>query len=331
MFNLIVGHEKIKEFFRNALKNNRLFSTYLFKGREGIGKKLTAKVVAAMILCENKQNAPCGYCKHCLKIKEMIENPETQNPHLDLIEIKPKEGKNEITVEDIEKILTMTNFPPYEGKARIFIIDDCHLMNTTSANMILKTLEEPPENTFFFLITSKPDSLLPTILSRCQQVNFSPFGLEELMEIPGLSKEEIKSYIKSGGGFARSADEIEEAKEEKQVAVTVIKSVIDNSSFLKAEEKILEQIEGKSREEINKIFFVIYTMLRDILALKKEENDLANLDFKTELNEIADKVSADFVLELFEIVKKIQTGLFYNLKPIQLFSLIITEGRRIKV
>ncbi len=330
MFDLIVGHGKIKDFFKTAKKNRRLFSAYLFKGRDGIGKKLTAKVIAALILCEN-EDSPCGYCKHCLKIKEMIENPETSNVHLDLIEIKPKEGKNEITVEDIEKILTLTNFPPYEGKARIFIIDDCHLMNSTSANMILKTLEEPPENTYFFLITSKPDSLLPTIVSRCQQVNFSPFELGNLMEIPGLSKEEIKAHIKSGGGFAASADEIEKTREDKQIALTVLESVINNSSFLKIEEQILQLTEGKKREEINKIFFVIYTMLRDILALKKGESNLANSDYKQELTTVSEKMSPDFALELFEIVKKIQTGLFYNLKPVQLFSLIITEGRRIKL
>ncbi len=331
MFDIVKGHEHIKRFFKNAYKNKKLHTTYLFKGREGIGKKLFAKVVSAMILCENEENSPCGFCRHCLKVKKMIENPETPNPHLDLIEIKPAEGKNEITVEDIETILTTTNFPPYEGNARIFIIDNCHLMNKTSANMVLKTLEEPPENTYFFLITSKPDSLLPTILSRCQQVYFNTSGLEDYIEINGYSKEEIKALINSGSGFIQSEEDIEELKEERQTALFIVESIFEKTSFLKIEKKITPLIEKNTREDNSRLFFIIYTILRDILAIKSGNEKLVNADFKTQLEEISKKVSPDFVFELFEIIKKTQTGLYFNLKPIQLFSLIITEGRRIKV
>ncbi|BBB33016.1 DNA polymerase III subunit delta' [Thermotomaculum hydrothermale] len=331
MFDIVKGHEHIKRFFKNAYKNNKLHTTYLFKGREGIGKRLFAKVVAAMILCENKGNSPCGFCKHCLKIKNMIENPDTDNPHLDLIEIKPMEGKNEITVDDIETILTTTNFPPYEGKARIFIIDNCHLMNKTSANMVLKTLEEPPENTYFFLITSKPDALLPTIVSRCQQVYFNPKGLEKYIDIPGFSREEIKALINSGSGYIQSQDDIEELKREREIALFILESIFNKSSFIEIEKEIQPQIEKNTREDNSRLFFIIYTFLRDILAVKSESENLINRDFKEKIEEISAKTSPDFIFELFEIIKKTQTGLYFNLKPIQLISLIITEGRRVKL
>ncbi len=330
MLEIVKGHEHIKRFFKNAYKNNKLHSTYLFKGRDGIGKKLFAKVIAAMILCENKENSPCGFCKHCLKIKNMIENPETDNPHLDLIEIKPAEGKNEITVEDIETILTTTNFPPYEGEARIFIIDNCHLMNKTSANMVLKTLEEPPENTYFFLITSKPDSLLPTILSRCQQVYFTASGLENHIDIPGYSTEEIKALINSGSGFINSEEDIEELKEERSVALYIVESIFDKTSFLEIEKKITPLIEKNTREDNSRLFFMIYTILRDILSLLSGNKKLINNDFKEKLENISSSTTPDFIFELFEIIKKTQSGLYFNLKPVQLISLIITEGRRIK-
>ncbi len=329
MYDIVKGHEVIKKFFKNAYLNNKLHSTYLFKGREGIGKKLFAKITASMILCENKDKAPCGFCKHCLKIKNMIETQDTENPHLDLIEIKPAEGKNEITVDDIEKILTTTNFPPFEGKARIFIIDNCHLMNKTCANMVLKTFEEPPENTYFFLITSKPDSLLPTIVSRCQQVYFSTAGLEKHIEISGYQSEEIRALINSGSGFLKSEEDIKKLKEERRLSLFIIKSIFDTNSFLEIEKQIYPLIEKNTREDNNRLFFMLYSLLRDLLVLKSKNNKLINKDFKEELEKISSKISAEFVFNLFEIIKKTQTGLYFNLKPVQLISLIITEGRRI--
>jgi len=330
VFDLVKGHSHIKNFFKNAYKKNKIHSTYLFKGRERIGKKLFAKIVAAMLLCENTENAPCGNCKHCLKIKNSILNPDNPNPHLDLIEIKPAEGKNEITVEEIEKILTTTNFPPYEGKARIFIIDDCHLMNKTSANMVLKTLEEPPENTYFFLITAKPDSLLPTIVSRCQQVYFSVSGLEEFISLPGYSKEEIKALLNSGSGFINSEEDIEFLKEERDTAMYVLESIFNNESFIKIEKQIQPVIDKNTRQDNDRLFFIILTLLRDMLALKGNAENIVNKDYIEKLKSLSEKSQTDMLFDLFQIVIKTKSGLYYNLKPIQLFSLVITEGRRIR-
>ncbi len=329
MFKIVKGHERIKEFFKTAVKTNRLHTTYLFKGREGIGKRLFAKIVAAAILCENRENAPCGKCRHCTKIKNHIENPETTT-HLDLIEIRNPERKNEITVEEIEEILKTTNFPPYLGRARIFIIDNCHLMNKTAANMLLKTLEEPPANTYFFLITSKPDSLLPTILSRCQQVYFSTAGLENFINLSEITKEEIKAYLNSGSGFLTGLEDVKNIKKERESAMLILESITQKTSFIEIEKKITEKLEGNTREDNSRLFFILFTMLRDILSIKSNSK-IINVEFKDKLEKIEKKLSPDFIFELLEIVKKIESGLYYNLKPVQLFSLIISEGRRIKL
>ncbi len=328
MFDIVKGYSELKTFFLNAYRRGKLHTTYLFKGREGIGKKLFAKVVSAMILCENEENSPCGFCRHCLKIKGMIENPETPNPHLDLVEIGVGEGKNEITVEDIEVVLKLTSYPPYEGRARIFIIDNCHLMNRVAANMVLKTLEEPPKNTYFFLITSKPDSLLPTILSRCEQVYFNPKGLEQYMDIEGFSKEQLKAFLNSGSGFLQSEEDIEALKRERKAALTILNSLLNNETFISIEKKVQALIEDNNREDNNRVFFNLYTLLRDVLAYKSG-SEVINIDLKGDIKSFSEKVSPDFVFELIEIIKKAQAGLNFNLKPLQLISLIITEGRRI--
>ena len=328
MFDIVKGYPELKNFFLNAYKKEKMHTTYLFKGREGIGKKLFAKVVSAMILCENEENSPCGFCRHCLKVKGMIEDPLTPNPHLDLVEIGVGEGKNEITVEDVEPILKLTSFPPYEGRARIFIIDNCHLMNRVAANMVLKTLEEPPENTYFFLITAKPDSLLPTILSRCEQVYFNPKDLEEYMKIEGYSKEQLKAFLNAGSGFLQNKEDIEAIKRDRQAALIILKSLLNNEIFINIEKQVQALIEDNNREDNNRVFFNLYTLLRDILAYKSG-SEVINTDLEGDIKSLSDKVSPDFVFELIEIIKKAQTGLNFNLKPLQMISLIITEGRRI--
>jgi len=159
----IIGHDRIKAFFQRAVQKERLYSTYLFTGPEGIGKRMTARTVAAMLNCETQEQAPCGQCRSC-------RNIEAGN-HVDVQEVRAE--KDEIKSEQMETILERVPFPPYEGRARVTIVDNAHQFNRTSGNMMLKTLEEPPDGNYFFLITSKPDLLLPTIRSRCQQVGFT--------------------------------------------------------------------------------------------------------------------------------------------------------------
>ncbi|NOY22028.1 MAG: DNA polymerase III subunit, partial [Acidobacteria bacterium] len=216
MFDQIVGHQQIKTFFSNALQKERLFSSYLFTGPEGIGKKKTAITIAAMLNCESPDNTPCGTCRSCLKIQE--------GAHVDITIIEAE--KDEILAEQADGILDAMRFAPFEGKARVFIIDNAHQLNPTSGNMLLKTLEEPPEGNYFFLITSKPDSLLPTIRSRCQEVPFSGTGiLEALKESPDFD-DSYYPWIKSGGGFLEDKSRLKAFTEIRQLALRLILEMI---------------------------------------------------------------------------------------------------------
>lgn len=191
-------------------------------GPAGVGKRRAVKALFQYINCQRKggaeaeaslfgapapaaegladANLPCGECACCRKIAE--------GNHADLIEIAPK-GDN-IAVDDLREMKKTLYFAPMDSKLRFVIIDEAHKLNAASANTLLKTLEEPPAHTRFFLITHERGLLLPTIVSRCQFIHFAPLdraSLELLLERMGL--ELPKSLLPLcldllGGGVSRA-------------------------------------------------------------------------------------------------------------------------------
>ena len=140
----MVGHQKQWEFFKKKFEQNQLSHAYLFTGQDGIGKKLFAKEFSEFIGCKF--------------------------PDLKIIE--KKEDKSEIEILQIREAQNFLAYKSYNGGAKIVIVDNAHLMNQEAQSCFLKTLEEPKGQTIIFLISSKPDLLLPTIFSRCQTVKF---------------------------------------------------------------------------------------------------------------------------------------------------------------
>ncbi|MEW6056869.1 MAG: DNA polymerase III subunit delta' [Bdellovibrionota bacterium] len=143
-------------------------------GPAGVGKRRAVRALYQLIHCTKRSgDEPCGECVSCLKI--------AQNKHADFIEIAPQ-GET-IIVDDLRDIKKSLFFAPMEGKWRFIVIDQAHKLNVSSANTLLKTLEEPPSHTRFFLITHERALLLPTIISRCQFVHFSPLDNETLTRL----------------------------------------------------------------------------------------------------------------------------------------------------
>jgi DNA polymerase III delta' subunit len=181
------------------MKDN-LPQALLCVGPQGVGKKRTIKYLFQVLHCLNlKDEEPCGECSQCKKIFD--------NNHVDLIEITPH--NNQIHVDDLREMKKKLYFAPMDGLVRFIILDDAHTLNVSSANSILKTLEEPPSHTRFFLITHEPSLLLPTILSRCQFLYFKPLDtatLETLIKAQGyVIPQNLKSLIFDllGGGLQR--------------------------------------------------------------------------------------------------------------------------------
>lgn len=164
-FSEIQGQEKAIHILQRALQNNHIAHAYLFTGPEGVGKKMTALALAQYLNCE----APlahtlqsCGRCPSCIQA--------AAGSHPDIMLLEP-DGAS-IKIEQIRNLLSKVSLRNYESAYKVAILNDAHLMTEQAANCLLKTLEEPTDNTVFLLVTSQVQNLPITILSRCQQVQF---------------------------------------------------------------------------------------------------------------------------------------------------------------
>ncbi len=158
----VVGQPHVVRTIINGLQQQRLAHAYLFSGPRGVGKTTTARLLARAVNCLNPiVGEPCGVCRSCSAILE--------NRGLDFIEIDAASNNG---VDDVRGINDNVRYAPIDGKAKIWIIDEVHMLSTPAFNALLKTLEEPPPHAYFFLATTNPQKLPSTILSRCQRFDF---------------------------------------------------------------------------------------------------------------------------------------------------------------
>jgi len=169
-FSDLVGQEQVVQTLKNSIKFERISHAYLFAGPRGTGKTSTAKVYARALNClEEDGIEPCGHCENC----QRIDNDQS----MDLIEIDAASNRG---IEAIRELREKVKFYPGEGRYKIYIIDEVHMLTNQAFNALLKTLEEPPENVIFILATTEPHKVIPTILSRCQRFDFSLLTQQEI-------------------------------------------------------------------------------------------------------------------------------------------------------
>ena len=158
----LVGHSPMLEQTMRSARAGRIVHALLFVGPRGTGKRSAAGLLARTLLCSG-ENAPCGVCPACRQF--------LSGNHPDVRVVSPE--KRSIGVDDIRGLIDYLALRPYEGGKHIAIIEEADKMTTSAQNALLKTLETPPGDTVFFLITDAPSALLPTILSRCQSLRFN--------------------------------------------------------------------------------------------------------------------------------------------------------------
>lgn len=182
-FDALVGQQAVKQALANALTTGRIAHAYLFTGPRGTGKTSTARILAKALNCKEGPTAhPCGSCVSCQRI--------TEGTDLDVYEIDAASNRG---IDQIKALRDQLAFSPVEGRYKIYIIDEVHMLSTEAFNALLKTLEEPPSHVIFILATTDPQKIPPTIHSRCQRFDFHRVTVEEIVD--------HLAYVAEGSGI----------------------------------------------------------------------------------------------------------------------------------
>lgn len=170
-FSEVKGQDHIVTTLKNQIKANRVGHAYLFTGTRGTGKTSVAKLFAKAVNCENprEDGSPCGECAVCKAVQD--------GSSLNVIEI---DAASNTGVQNIRDIIDEVSYPPTEGKYKVYIIDEVHMLSQGAFNALLKTLEEPPSYVIFILATTEVQKVPITIKSRCQRYDFHRISIETL-------------------------------------------------------------------------------------------------------------------------------------------------------
>ena len=194
----VVGQDHVVNALRNALQQDRVHHAFLFSGTRGVGKTTLARILAKAVNCEQGQQAePCGECGTCRSVDE--------GRFIDLIEI---DAASRTRVDDTREILDNVQYAPTQGRYKIYLIDEVHMLSGHSFNALLKTLEEPPPHVKFLLATTDPQKLPATILSRCLQFNLRLLSTQEIGgQLEVIARSEGFSFDETGLAIlSRAAD-----------------------------------------------------------------------------------------------------------------------------
>ena len=203
-FKDLVGQTAVSRTLSHAISAGRIAHAYLFSGPRGTGKTSTAKILAKSLNCEKGPTPdPCGVCKSCTKIAD--------GTALDVFEIDAASNRG---IDEMRDLREKVKFTPAEGRYKVYIIDEVHMLTTEAFNALLKTLEEPPEHVVFILATTEPHKVPATIQSRCQRFDFRRITVEEIearlayvtqeMKIP-CEKEALRLIARQADGGMRDA------------------------------------------------------------------------------------------------------------------------------
>ncbi|MCR5719746.1 MAG: DNA polymerase III subunit gamma/tau [Lachnospiraceae bacterium] len=313
-FSDVRGQEHIVRTLKNQIKVNRVGHAYLFTGTRGTGKTSVAKLMAKMLNCESPtDDGPCGECRMCRAI--------AAGASLNVREIDAASNNG---VDNIRDIIEEVSYPPAEGKVKVYIIDEVHMLSAGAYNALLKTLEEPPSYVVFILATTDVHKLPITVQSRCQRYDFKRIGIDVIAQRMRelVDKEELKADDRALEYIARAADGSmrdalslldqclafcigEELTLDKTLSILGAVNIDVFDRLCKAltegdvseSIKILDEVVNEGRELVR--FVIDMTgYLRNLMLVKVSDKDTDYLELSKEDMEVITKRAAEIDLDL---------------------------------
>ena len=339
-FDELVGQEAIKQTLENSLKIQKISHAYLFSGPRGTGKTSVARLFAKALNCEKGNGEICNECSNCRAINE--------GSHPDVIEIDAASNSG---VDEVRELIEKVKYAPIQGKYKVYIIDEVHMMTNSAFNALLKTLEEPPSYVVFILCTTEPYKLLPTILSRCQRYEFKKITDAELKKlITHVLKEEgvsatndaINLIVELANGGARDSLSLLDQVISYAGSNIEEEDVIKMFGLVSSQDKIrlLENIKDGNTLKVLKTYdeFIIrnidlsrlvnelLTLLKDSLVyLKTRDKSLITSSKEADAKEIMLKFDESELLSYIDLLLKCQNEFKTTSDPNFLFEIYLLK------
>jgi len=302
LFSNVLGQDRPLNIIKAHLENSCFSGAYIFSGPEGIGKKMVAKIIAQQLNCTGEAGRPCENCSSCSKIQK------EQHPDLHIIQ----NAEAQIKIEDIREILRQANFRPYEGRVKVFIIDNAHKLNLEAANSLLKVLEEPPKDVLIILVTHKPQNIIKTVLSRCKAIKFSPLiraHLESILfknyALDKASAHFLAYYAEGRLGLALRLKDTPLLREKNKIF----------DSFILSAKPLDRNIMGQNKEQLRVSLNILASWFRDIYLLKcgLSDKEAIHLDRHSDLLKLIPRFSFK---QLDDIMSTLSESVLYLEKNI---------------
>ncbi len=330
MFSTLIGNDEVKESLRRLLSGGRLPGSMLFTGEEGIGKKLFALELAKALNCRQRKGVEaCDQCSSCKRLSRSAFPPFTSDDdnkermiwseHADVAMVRPH--KQIIRVKPMRELEREANFRPFEGTARVFIVEDADYMNDQAANALLKTLEEPPPASHLILTTSNPTALLATIRSRCQMIRFAPIAAAEverfLIAQKALSDDDARLLARtSQGSIGRAlAGDVETYRDRRETMLGVLRALTVTQDRV----ELLHLAEGlataKDRNEYEQRLDALEILIRDAwaLTLGRPGGTIVNGDLLAPLQPIAAELKSEQAAAWLKQIEELRGTLEVNI------------------
>jgi DNA polymerase III subunit delta' len=323
----LIGHTKQLESIRAALANQRLHHAYLFAGPEGVGKRTIAIAFAKAIHCSERADDYCGRCANCASIID--------SNHADVRVVQPLTGKKEIGIHQVRELERELRYRSFSGKHKVAIVDPASLMNVSAQNALLKTLEEPPQNSLIILVTPNAGGLLPTLRSRCLRLSFAPLPRQQvatfLQKKQSVSAEDADFLAAMSMGSIGVAANLDQATliEKRRIWVEKLGALRggDYQGAINAAEAL-----AANREDALEFLKWAESWYRDLLihGVTGAADALVNLDMMPQIEQSSAECGADRALAALVRISGATAGIQRNLNRrmvLEKFLFGLVEGR----